>query len=84
MPKGVAVIVGVGPGLGWALARRFSEEGLEVVCAARSIERLDALAKRDQLEAVRFHACDATEATSVVDLFATITDSVGPPSDRCL
>ena len=46
MAEGVAVIVGVGPGLGWALAKRFSQEGLDVVCAARSTERLHALAKR--------------------------------------
>jgi NAD(P)-dependent dehydrogenase (short-subunit alcohol dehydrogenase family) len=68
------------PGLGWALAKRFSQEGLDVVCAARSTERLHALAKRDQLEAVRFHACDVAEAASVADLFATINESVGPPS----
>ena len=44
MAASVAVIVGVGPGLGWALAKRFSQEGLEVICAARSTERLHALA----------------------------------------
>jgi NAD(P)-dependent dehydrogenase (short-subunit alcohol dehydrogenase family) len=78
--EGVAVVVGVGPGLGWALAKRFYQEGLQVVCAARSIGRLQALAKRDQLEAVRFHACDVTEAANVSDLFATINESVGPPA----
>ena len=80
MTEGVAVVVGVGPGLGWALAKRFYQEGLQVVCAARSIGRLQALAKRDQLEAVRFHACDVTEAANVSDLFATINESVGPPA----
>ena len=80
MAEGVAVIVGVGPGLGWALAKRFSKEGLDVVCAARSTERLHALANQDQLETVRFHACDATDAASVIDLFAMINESVGPPT----
>jgi NAD(P)-dependent dehydrogenase (short-subunit alcohol dehydrogenase family) len=80
MSEGTAVIVGAGPGLGWALAKRFSEEGLEVICAARSAERFEALAARDQPRAVRFHACDSTEAASVADLFATINEAVGPPS----
>jgi NAD(P)-dependent dehydrogenase (short-subunit alcohol dehydrogenase family) len=80
MTEGVAVVVGVGPGLGWALAKRFSQEGLDVVCAARSIERLRALAERDHLESVRFHACDATEVDGVADLFAKTSESLGPPT----
>ena len=80
MPQDVAVIVGVGPGLGWALAKRFSAEGLQVICAARSTERLQALATPGQLGAMGFQVCDSTEAASVVDLFASINDSVGPPA----
>lgn len=31
----VAVVVGVGPGLGWALVKRFAAAGMQVVAAAR-------------------------------------------------
>jgi NAD(P)-dependent dehydrogenase (short-subunit alcohol dehydrogenase family) len=80
MTKGVAVIIGVGPGLGWALAKRFSEEGLSVVCAARNVEKLRALAERDHLETVRLHACDATDADSVAAVFTTTSESLGAPT----
>ena len=39
----VAVIVGVGPGLGFALVRRFARAGMAVALAARSRERLEQL-----------------------------------------
>ena len=37
-------IVGAGPGLGAATARRFASEGLEVALVSRSRERVDTLA----------------------------------------
>jgi NAD(P)-dependent dehydrogenase (short-subunit alcohol dehydrogenase family) len=80
MAEGVAVIVGTGPGLGWALAKRFSQEGLHVVCAARRSDRLRALAERDRLDAVRFHDCDVADAGDVASLFATIGKELGAPT----
>jgi NAD(P)-dependent dehydrogenase (short-subunit alcohol dehydrogenase family) len=80
MAEGVAVIVGAGPGLGWALAKRFSREGLQVVCAARSSDRLRALATRDSVDAVQFHECDVTEAGDVARLFARTSEDLGAPS----
>jgi NAD(P)-dependent dehydrogenase (short-subunit alcohol dehydrogenase family) len=79
MAEGVAVIVGAGPGLGWSLAKRFHQDGLHVVCAARSSDRLRALAKRDHLEDVRLHECDVTEVDDVARLFATTSEELGPP-----
>ena len=38
-------IVGAGPGLGAATARRFGSEGFEVALVSRSRERVDALAR---------------------------------------
>ena len=45
MSKPVAVVVGVGPGLGSALARRFAKAGMAVAVARRNPERLAELAE---------------------------------------
>ena len=41
----VVVISGVGPALGTTLARRCAEAGADLVLAARTVERLDDVAK---------------------------------------
>ena len=40
----VAVVVGVGPGLGAALALRFAKAGMNVALAARQLERVEGIA----------------------------------------
>ncbi|MCH8155206.1 MAG: SDR family NAD(P)-dependent oxidoreductase, partial [Proteobacteria bacterium] len=45
MTKPVAVVVGVGPGLGSAVARRFAAAGLAVAVARRRAEELAGLAE---------------------------------------
>ncbi len=42
----VVVISGVGPGLGTTLARRCAENGADLVLAARTVERLEDVAKQ--------------------------------------
>ncbi len=42
--NGVALVVGVGPGLGGAIARRFAREGFRVALLARSSSFIDELA----------------------------------------
>ena len=42
----VVVISGVGPALGTTLARRCAEQGADLVLAARTVERLDDVAKQ--------------------------------------
>ena len=42
--KQVALIVGVGPGLGSALGRRFARAGMNVALAARNGAKLEKLA----------------------------------------
>jgi NADP-dependent 3-hydroxy acid dehydrogenase YdfG len=42
----VVVISGVGPALGTTLARRRAEAGADLVLAARTVERLDDVAKQ--------------------------------------
>jgi NAD(P)-dependent dehydrogenase (short-subunit alcohol dehydrogenase family) len=77
MTKDVALIVGVGPGLGAALARRFAQGGLAVAVAARRVEALADLARE---VGGRAYACDATEEASVEQLFAAVEKDLGRPN----
>lgn len=72
-----ALVVGVGPGLGAALARRFAESGLTVAVAARDAERLTALA--DEISG-RAYGCDATKEDEVEALFKQVTEDIGAPT----
>ena len=74
--KPVALIVGVGPGLGGALARRFTGEGMAVALAARQGDKLASLAKET---GGRAYGCDATVETAVGDLFAAVVRDLGRP-----
>ncbi len=77
MTKDVALIVGVGPGLGAALARRFAQGGLAVAVAARRVDALSELAREI---GGRAYACDATEEDSVSQLFAAVERDLGRPT----
>lgn len=72
----VALIVGAGPGLSAALARRFAHAGARVALAARRPDRLHAL--KMELDA-RAYACDAADADSVAALFADVEADLGAP-----
>jgi len=59
-PTKVAVVTGASAGIGEALARSLSREGLRLVLAARRLERLEALAGELSTEA-QVVACDVTK-----------------------
>ncbi|MEN8181288.1 MAG: SDR family NAD(P)-dependent oxidoreductase, partial [Myxococcota bacterium] len=70
----VAVVVGVGPsrGTGAAAARRFAREGLHVYLAARSAERLEAIAKEiasagGRATAVPMDTTDPAQVSALLD-----------------
>jgi NAD(P)-dependent dehydrogenase (short-subunit alcohol dehydrogenase family) len=77
----VAVIVGVGPGLSAALARRFAREGYAVALLARRIEPPREVQQRIEGAGGRAISvvADATSAASVVGAFAEIRTSLGEP-----
>jgi NAD(P)-dependent dehydrogenase (short-subunit alcohol dehydrogenase family) len=77
MTKGVAVVVGAGPGLGAALARRFAAGGMAVAVARRSAEAAAGLAEEIGGTA---HGCDATDRAQVDALFAAVTRELGTPT----
>lgn len=76
----VAVVVGVGPGLGAALVERLLAEGLDVVAVARDARRLEATLAERGLTKARALAADATDAAAIAALFATVQRELGPPS----
>jgi NAD(P)-dependent dehydrogenase (short-subunit alcohol dehydrogenase family) len=75
MGQEIAVVVGVGPGLGLALAKRFAQAGMQVIAAARDPSRLQPAAA-----GIRWETCDATSPREVAALFATVAREVGAPT----
>ena len=71
MTRPLAVVTGASSGIGAASARYLAREGFEVICAARRLDRIEALAKEIDGRAVQ---CDVTSATDV----AALTAAVGP------
>ncbi|MGZ9116221.1 MAG: SDR family NAD(P)-dependent oxidoreductase, partial [Methylocystis sp.] len=71
--RGVALVIGVGAesGLGAALARRFAREGLHVLVAGRTPERLRIVAEQIAATggAVAIKVADATSEADVAALF---------------
>jgi NAD(P)-dependent dehydrogenase (short-subunit alcohol dehydrogenase family) len=77
----IAAILGVGPGLGAAVARRFAREGFAVGLLARNAKSLAPV--QAELEASGARAlpipCDAGDAASVAAAFATLRHGLGHP-----
>lgn len=81
MSEKVAAILGVGPGLGAAIARRFAREGFAVALMARREESLDGVKK--EIEAGGGKAlpvpADATDPSSVEAAFEKVKSGLGGP-----
>jgi NAD(P)-dependent dehydrogenase (short-subunit alcohol dehydrogenase family) len=73
--KPVAAVIGVGPGLGAALVRRFAADGYAVACVARRDAAIRSLA--DEVAGKAFSA-DATDPGSLRTALSAIRDTLGP------
>src|SRR5438105_13341266 len=75
-----AVIVGIGPGLGAALARRFARGGMDIALMARDEAHLAPVAR--EVEALDRRAAqiavDAGDPASVAAAFARAKSELGP------
>ncbi|RCU47238.1 SDR family NAD(P)-dependent oxidoreductase [Haloplanus salinus] len=74
-----AVVAGVGPGLGAAVARRFVAEGCRVALLARTEPYLDSLAAELDAEGAALAVpTDLTDADEVAAAFETVREAFGP------
>jgi len=71
MAHRTAVVTGASSGIGAATARRLAAQGHHVICAARRMERVQALAEEIGGEAAR---CDVTDPRSVEGLRQLVGD----------
>lgn len=77
----VALIIGVGPGLGLALARCFIKTGMNVAMVARSDEKLVPMVQElSECEGeVKAYACDSTDEAGVINMFEKLHRDFGTP-----
>lgn len=80
LPK-IAVIAGVGAGLGASLARRFVREGCRVVLLARSSEYINTLASelnsKSKSDVARAIVCDLADPKQISTAFSKIRKEIG-------
>jgi NAD(P)-dependent dehydrogenase (short-subunit alcohol dehydrogenase family) len=78
---GVAIVVGVGPGLGAALVRRFAQGGHAVAMVARSHEFMEGLAAEVKAAGGRTLAvtADVGDAAGIARAFETVRSKLGAP-----
>ena len=78
MSTKTALITGVGPGTGSALARRFAAGGYRVALLARNGERLAAL--QAELPGSRAYACDVTDSGVLAATLDAVVADMGAPA----
>lgn len=71
-----ALIVGAGTGLSAALARALHRLGVRIALAARTTDKLAAVARETDAAVI---ACDATRRDQVENLFAQVAGAIGDP-----
>jgi NAD(P)-dependent dehydrogenase (short-subunit alcohol dehydrogenase family) len=76
--SGVALITGVGPGTGAALARTFAAAGYKVAMLARSADRLAEL--EAELPGARGFACDVTDLAQLTATVEAVRGAFGEPT----
>jgi len=77
----IALVFGVGPGLGLALVHCFAKAGMKVGMAARNSERLQTWCTEltDKGAQIKVYACDATNENEVSNTFNSIQQDFGTP-----
>lgn len=79
MDSKVAVVVGAGPGLGMALAKRLARADFRVVAASRAPEKLSLETSAEEARRIEFMSCDASSDRDVTALFKRVAADFGVP-----
>lgn len=76
----VCVVIGAGPGIGTAVARRFGKEGMKVAVMARRMLEIEKLAAELNARGVeaKAYVCDVERATDITDALAHVEHDLGP------
>src|ERR1700736_2274112 len=77
MGNPIAVVTGVGPGTGAAIARRFAHGGYRVAMLARNRDRLIQL--ESEVANAHAYACDVTDEAQLDSTIAAIHSRLGTP-----
>ena len=78
MTRPLALVTGVGPGTGTAIAQRFSAGGYSVAMIARNAERLAAL--EAEIANSKGNTCDVTDVARLEATLAAVNRDLGAPS----
>ena len=80
--RGTAVIVGVGTGFGYSLAKKLASDGFDIALLSRNADRLSLLCEELRQRGVKAHSygLDATHETDVKDIFKKVVERHGTPS----
>jgi NAD(P)-dependent dehydrogenase (short-subunit alcohol dehydrogenase family) len=74
-----AIVFGVGPGLGWALAKRFVADNMQVGAVARDEAKLNSLIKSEGNHGVRPYVADVSMNEDVLRVFDSVDRDLGNP-----
>ena len=74
-----AIIFGVGPGLGWSLARRCVAENMQVGVVARDEAKLNSVIASGGYDGVRPYAADVSRGEDVSRVFESVHRDFGDP-----
>jgi short-subunit dehydrogenase len=78
MSRPLALVTGVGPGTGSAIARRLSAGGYDVAMLARNRQRLASL--ESEITNTRAYGCDVTREAELDTTLAAVRRDLGEPS----
>lgn len=76
----VVVVIGAGPGIGLAVARRFGREGMKVALLSRRLAEMERAAEELSAAGItaRGYACDAERAHDITDALQSVAHDLGP------
>lgn len=82
MAARVAIVFGVGPGLGGSVARKWASEGFSVACVARTPGKAATVAAEIGGNAIGYE-CDVTNASNLAECVAKVENDLGAIEMMC-